>query len=121
VLPTGRNFGRKTQKVARKKSQQPDKSAAKFSTNLAKSGRKEAKLFLSLFLVQKARFLQNHTVQSTYLLNFFLNFVWQASAYKGKSCEWPEFFSSGQIFQIFWQITFARSWQHWLKILNQVL
>jgi hypothetical protein len=32
-------------KVAPKKSQRPDKSAAEFSTNLAKSGRKEAELF----------------------------------------------------------------------------
>jgi hypothetical protein len=53
VLPTGRNISHKTQKWPIKKSQWPEKSAAEFSTQLAKSGRKEAELFLKFVLNRK--------------------------------------------------------------------
>jgi hypothetical protein len=46
-------FWAQNTKVAQKKSQQPDKSAAEFSKNLAKNGRTEAELFLTFVLNTK--------------------------------------------------------------------
>jgi hypothetical protein len=46
VLPTGRNFCRKTQNyLAHQKSQWPRKSVNEFSADLPKNGKKGAKLF----------------------------------------------------------------------------
>jgi hypothetical protein len=58
VLPTGRNFCRKTQ-VAPEKSQRPRKSVAEFYAELPKNGRKGAELVEVCFSLEILDNLQN--------------------------------------------------------------
>jgi hypothetical protein len=114
MLPTGRNFCRKTQKWPQKnpsgrENPRPNCRYAGFPKN----GSKGAELLEMSFSHKILDNLQHLSLKSHDLSDFFPSTKKPIkSAFYRKDGEWPNFVFSGRIFRLIWKKTFARSWQH---------
>jgi hypothetical protein len=117
VLPSGRNFSRKTQ-GSEKTSAGPGKSGAKILTDLSIKGPRRGRIFL--FCINTVIMLAencNFTMIYSIFLYYFAVLIFEKSlipvllATMSIFYEEPNFFRQGQIWLI-WPKSFARSWTH---------